>query len=119
MTSASCDPAAIFRPREPLAHWRWPGRRGDGRTTRPSRLSTIRAARGSTGIAHAVGNSGVLAMSAVSLALRLRGPRDRVPAAAMGLTAGAAGLLAVTGWLGGEMAFRERIDVIPDDRQET
>ncbi|MGH2381271.1 MAG: DUF2231 domain-containing protein [Candidatus Limnocylindria bacterium] len=79
----------------------------------------MRAARGSSGIAHAVGNSVVLASSAVSLVLRLRGPRGRVPAAAMALTAGAAGILAVTGWLGGELAFRERIGVIPDDRQET
>jgi len=74
-------------------------------------FSTIRAARGTTGIAHAGGNAAVLAISAASLGLRQSS--DRVRPVARVLTLAAAGLLAVTGWLGGELAFRERVGVVP------
>lgn len=80
-------------------------------------FSTIRAARGSTGITHAAGNTAVLAISAASLALRRTASAGKVPRAAIGLTAAAAGLLVVTGWLGGELAFRERIGVIPTEER--
>lgn len=79
-------------------------------------FSTIRAARGRTGIAHATGNVTMLGLSALSLAIRARDGR-RVPARAMALSALAATMLGLTGWLGGELAFRERIGVIPiEDR---
>lgn len=75
-------------------------------------FATIRAARGPVGLAHAGGNATILAMSALSLALR-RGSRG-VPTAAATLTLAAAVLLAVTGWLGGELTFRKRIGVTRD-----
>jgi uncharacterized membrane protein len=79
-------------------------------------FSTIRAARGRTGFAHAGGNLTIVGLSALSLILR-NGSRRRVPAAAMALSALAAALVGVTGWLGGELTFRERIGVVPlDDR---
>lgn len=71
-------------------------------------FSTIRAARGPIGLAHAGGNVLILGLSALSLAQR-RSSSSRVPASAMLLSAAAAGLLAVTGWLGGELVFRKRI----------
>lgn len=73
-------------------------------------FATIRAARGRVGIAHGGGNAAILGMSAVSLLLRRETP-NAVPVPAMLLSAFAAVLLAGTGWLGGELAFRERIGV--------
>ncbi len=75
-------------------------------------FATIRQARGRIGLAHAGGNAAVLGLSIISLILR-RGARDRVPGAARALTALAGALLAVTGWLGGELVFRQRVGVVP------
>lgn len=75
-------------------------------------FSTIRAARGPIGLAHAGGNATILGMSAVSLVLRQRSS-NHVPVLAVGLSAAAAALLAVTGWLGGELSYREGIGVLP------
>lgn len=80
-------------------------------------FASIRAARSRAGITHAVGNTTILGLSAVSLALRQRADR-RVPAAAMALTLLAAVLLAVTGWLGGELSYRHRIGVEPSEPRE-
>ena len=73
--------------------------------------ATIRAARGPIGTSHAAGNATVLAMSLLSLALR----RDRreTPIWAAALTLASAAVLAMTGWLGGELTFRHRIGVVP------
>lgn len=79
-------------------------------------FATIRKARGPIGVAHATGNATILSLSAISLLLRQSSPR-RVPALARGLTALAAAMLAVTGWLGGELAFRAGIGVVPDDER--
>ncbi|MFN2417559.1 MAG: DUF2231 domain-containing protein [Candidatus Limnocylindria bacterium] len=73
-------------------------------------FSAIRAARGPVGIAHASGNTAVIGLSALSLVLR-RSSDSRVPSLAMLLSAIAALLLAGTGWLGGELAYRKRIGV--------
>ncbi|MGI8998650.1 MAG: DUF2231 domain-containing protein [Candidatus Limnocylindria bacterium] len=78
-------------------------------------FATIRAARGPTGIGHAGGNAAVLTMSGLSLLIRVRAG-NRLPASAFVLSAASAGLLLVTGWLGGELAFRQRIGVMPADR---
>ncbi len=59
---------------------------------------------------HAGGNTGVLALTVTNLALR-RGSDGRVSAAGLGMSALGAGLLAVTGWLGGELSYRHRIGV--------
>ena len=75
---------------------------------------TIRAARGPVGTAHAAGNATILGLSGVSLLLRQGAPRG-VPVLAMALSAVASGMLALTGWLGGELSFRHGIGVIPDE----
>jgi uncharacterized membrane protein len=74
-------------------------------------FTTIRAARGPLGVAHAGGNAVILAMSAASLILRVRSRATPTPAAMLTLLGAA--LLAVTGWLGGELAFRKRVGVVP------
>lgn len=79
-------------------------------------FATIRKARGSIGAAHAAGNATILCLNGISLLLRQGSPRT-VPALARGLTALAAAMLAVTGWLGGELAFRAGIGVVPDDER--
>lgn len=80
-------------------------------------FATIRAARGRTGYGHAGGNAAVLAMSGLSLLIRLRAG-NRLPLSAFALSAASAGLLLVTGWLGGELAFRHRIGVMPREADE-
>ena len=75
-------------------------------------FSTIRAARRPIGIAHAVGNTSILLMAFVSLMIR-RGSTDRVPPAAMALSLVSSLMLVVTGWLGGELSYRQRIGVVP------
>jgi len=79
-------------------------------------LSTIRAARTPTGLAHAGGNVAVLALSIISLAMRQRAG-SRVPAPALVLTMLSAVMLAVTGWLGGELSYRKGIGVLPHDER--
>lgn len=71
---------------------------------------TIAKARGPMGVAHATGNATILGLSAASLVVR-RGSRGETPMLAMVLSAVAASLLMVTGWLGGELAFRKGIGV--------
>jgi uncharacterized membrane protein len=60
--------------------------------------------------AHAGGNLAVLALSSVSEVVRTRDTRS-VPAPAMALSAMSALILLGTGWLGGELAYRDRIGV--------
>ena len=79
-------------------------------------FATVRAARSSTGIAHAGGNLTIMALGAASLALR-RGDRRRVPVVALALSGIATFLLGITGWLGGELSYRERVGVIPRDHE--
>jgi len=79
-------------------------------------LSTIRAARSPVGVAHAGGNVAVLLLSALSLAMRQRAG-SRVPGPAMALTLLAGLMLAVTGWLGGELSYRKGIGVLPHDER--
>jgi uncharacterized membrane protein len=62
---------------------------------------------------HAAGNVSAVGLSAASLALRLRRPGS-VPPAAMAASVAVGGLMLVTGWLGGEMAYRHRIGVTKD-----
>ena len=62
---------------------------------------------------HAAGNVSAVGLSAASLVMRLRQP-ETVPPAAMVASAAVAGLLLVTGWLGGELAYRHRIGVTKD-----
>jgi uncharacterized membrane protein len=77
---------------------------------------TISKARGPMGIAHATGNITILGLSAASLAVR-RGSRRETPMLAMVLSAAAASMLMVTGWLGGELSYRKGIGVVPHDER--
>jgi uncharacterized membrane protein len=61
--------------------------------------------------AHAGGNLSVLALSTISELARRRSD-GRVPGTAMALSAASAMILLVTGWLGGELSYRDRIGVI-------
>jgi len=62
---------------------------------------------------HAAGNVSAVGLSAASLAMRLREP-GKVPPVAMAASAAVGGMLMVTGWLGGELAYRHRIGVTKD-----
>lgn len=59
---------------------------------------------------HAGGNVALIGLTVANLALR-RGDDRRVSRLGLGMTAVGAGMLAVTGWLGGELTFRHRIGV--------
>jgi FtsP/CotA-like multicopper oxidase with cupredoxin domain/uncharacterized membrane protein len=63
------------------------------------------------GWVHALGNGAVLALAMVSWLLRLGDPEDAVLPWGLVLSALTAGLLTVTGWLGGELAYRHMIGV--------
>lgn len=65
---------------------------------------------------HAGGNLAVLGLTVANLALR-RGRDRRVSRLGLGMSALGAGMLAVTGWLGGELSFRHRIGVAAQDAQ--
>jgi uncharacterized membrane protein len=65
---------------------------------------------------HAGGNVLAMALSGASLALRVRDERSAVVPAGMTLSLLTGGILAVTGWIGGELTYRHRIGVLPEDR---
>ena len=60
-----------------------------------------------TGMLHALLNTGILSLNIVSAILRITGQRR----AAIGLTAGAYGILLYSGYLGGELAYSSGIGV--------
>jgi len=62
---------------------------------------------------HAAGNVAVLALGLGSLALRGRDERAAITRGGLAISASIATILLVTGWLGGELSYRERIGVIP------
>jgi uncharacterized membrane protein len=62
---------------------------------------------------HAAGNLTVLGLALGSLALRGRDEKDAVRRGGLAISASIATILLATGWLGGELAYRERIGVIP------
>jgi uncharacterized membrane protein len=77
---------------------------------------TIRRARSSRlGMVHALGNSVVILLSIVNLVIRLGGETAESPVLPWGLVLSTiiAGLLAVTGWAGGELSYRELVGVNP------
>jgi uncharacterized membrane protein len=61
---------------------------------------------------HGIGNVAVIGLSAANLALRLRDGDRRAAAAGLAMSCAAAGILGVTGWLGGELSYRHRIGVV-------
>jgi uncharacterized membrane protein len=73
--------------------------------------ATIERARAVTaGRLHAIGNVAALGLTAANLFARRDRPR-RIVASDVALTAAVAGLLAVTGFLGGELSYRYKIGV--------
>lgn len=74
-------------------------------------LTIPEARRHAAGWIHLGGNAAVLALSSINLALR--GKRADKPIFPLGvaLSAGTAGLLLVTGWFGGELAYRHGVGV--------
>jgi uncharacterized membrane protein len=62
---------------------------------------------------HAAGNLTVLGLAAVSEALRARDEQRAVRHGALAISAVSVAILGVTGWIGGELSYRDRIGVIP------
>lgn len=60
---------------------------------------------------HAGGNAAVLGLAVVARILRGRDERAAARGAGLVLSAAGAGLLGLTGWLGGELSYRHRIGV--------
>ena len=63
---------------------------------------------------HGIGNAIALALSAVSLRLRLSDEERAVVPWGIALSALTALILAVTGWLGGELSYRHKVGVIEE-----
>ncbi|MGE5537072.1 MAG: DUF2231 domain-containing protein [Gemmatimonas sp.] len=74
-------------------------------------FSTIKRARGPTGKAHFIGNAVVLVLAAISLLLRIRNAETAVIPVGLVLSFLTSGVLLMTGWLGGELAYRLKIGV--------
>jgi uncharacterized membrane protein len=62
---------------------------------------------------HAGGNLAVVALGTTSAALRSRDPAKAVLPAGLLMSLTAATVLLGTGWLGGELVYRERVGVVP------
>jgi len=76
---------------------------------------TIERARGPTGWVHFLGNLVAVVLSLVSLILRAGNPEAAVLPTALILSVIVVGILLVTGWLGGELAYRFKIGVIEEE----
>jgi uncharacterized membrane protein len=61
---------------------------------------------------HFIGNGVAMVLTFVNISIRAPDPGAEVSAAALAVSAIVTGVLAVTGWLGGEMVFRHRIGMI-------
>jgi uncharacterized membrane protein len=61
--------------------------------------------------AHAAGNAVILGLAAVSAALRSRDERSTAAGPGLAISLTSVAILGVTGWLGGELAYRHRIGV--------
>jgi uncharacterized membrane protein len=77
-------------------------------------FSTIPQARIQIGWIHFLGNALALALSLVSLLIRIGDPAAAVLPWGLILSIVVAGILGVTGWLGGELVYRHRIAVVPE-----
>jgi uncharacterized membrane protein len=60
---------------------------------------------------HAGGNLTVMALGIVSELIRARDERTAVARGALAISAASAAILGVTGWIGGELSYRDRIGV--------
>lgn len=73
---------------------------------------TIPRARGPTGWIYLFGNAAALAIALVSLTFRIGSPADAVLPSGLILSIVTVGILLVTGWMGGELAYRFKIGMI-------
>jgi len=78
-------------------------------------LTIQRARAGSTGWVHFLGNSLALVLALVSLLLRIGDPVAAVLPGGLVLSFIIVAILLVTGWMGGELAYRYKIGVIEKD----
>lgn len=62
---------------------------------------------------HFAGNAAALTMAAINVALRIDDVTARVAGEGVWLSVAVAVVLVGTGWLGGELAYRKRVGVIP------
>jgi uncharacterized membrane protein len=74
-------------------------------------FATIKRARGPTGKVHFIGNAVALLLAAASLLLRIRNPETAVVPIGLVLSFLTTGILCITGWMGGELAYRLKIGV--------
>ncbi len=61
---------------------------------------------------HGVGNAAALGLAALSFRVRSKDPERSVVPTGLALSTAIAGLLTVTGWLGGELSYRHRIGMV-------
>jgi uncharacterized membrane protein len=74
-------------------------------------ISIRDARRGGTGWAHALGNVTAVVLSIINLVLRLTDGATTVTTAEFVLSIIVAAMLFVTGWLGGELVYRQKIGI--------
>jgi uncharacterized membrane protein len=73
---------------------------------------TIPRARNAAGWVHFLGNLLAVVLSAVSVLFRMPDPEAVVMPTGLAISAAVTVILLVTGWLGGELAFRYKVGVI-------
>lgn len=79
---------------------------------------TIERARSPTGWVHFLGNAVALVAALVSLVLRIGDPAAAILPAGLILSCITVAIFLVTGWLGGELAYRFKIGVIEEEASE-
>lgn len=80
-------------------------------------LTIARARTGSTGWIHFLGNLVAVVLALVSLLLRIGDPAAAVLPGGLVLSFFIVGILLVTGWMGGELAYRYKIGVIEETEE--
>lgn len=81
-------------------------------------FATIRQARNRTGWTHMILNIAATLISIFNLVLRLGDREMAVMPLGLALSAVVAGILTVSGWLGGELSYRHRIGIMDPARQD-
>jgi uncharacterized membrane protein len=77
---------------------------------------TIRRARHTAGWVHLTGNPLAVLLSLASLVIRLGNPEAAVLPLGLGLSLVVGVILVITGWMGGELAYRYKVGVIGTER---
>ena len=76
-------------------------------------LTIEKARKNPAAWAHGIGNVGAIGLTLANLATRLRDPA-RGAKRGLVISAVTMGMLLVTGWLGGELSYRDHIGMAPD-----